>query len=74
MTRWRISIDQDICVGSGTCTSLLPDFFALDEEDRSHPRADTADPRPGLLQAANYCPTGAIHVIDAETGESQVDR
>jgi ferredoxin len=72
VTCWRISIDQSACVGSGTCASLMPGFFELDEEDRARPRAATSPPHPDLLRAAAYCPTSAIRVTDADTGETQV--
>ncbi|MEV5539736.1 ferredoxin [Saccharopolyspora shandongensis] len=73
MSQWRIRIDQSICVGSGTCTSIAPDLFQLDEDDRSCPPAGALPAQPRLIEAAELCPTGAIDVVDAETGESQID-
>jgi ferredoxin len=72
MARWRIRIDQDICVGSGTCTSIAPDFFTLNEEDRSCAPSTPVPPDPRLIDAAELCPTGAIELVDDETGESQI--
>ena len=72
MTSWRISVDQDVCVGSATCVSTMPGFFVLDDEDRAQTSADSAPPHPDLLRAAGRCPTGAIRVMDADTGERQV--
>ena len=73
MTRWRITVDQDRCVGSATCTSIAPDFFSLDGEDRSCPAAAEVAPQDRLADAAELCPTSAIAVVDADTGLSQVD-
>lgn len=69
MSQWRVTIDQDVCVGSGTCTAVAPGFFALDDEDRSCPVSDAVPALPMLLEAAALCPTRAIQVVDTETGE-----
>jgi len=73
VTRWRITVDQDRCVGSATCTSIAPDFFTLDGEDRSSPAEEVVAARDRLAEAAELCPTSAIAVVDADTGLSQVD-
>jgi ferredoxin len=69
MTRWRIEIDTDTCVGSGTCVSLVPDLFTLDDEDRSTPRRPVDEASERLRRVAAYCPTGAIRMTDDATGE-----
>jgi ferredoxin len=73
VTRWRITVDQDRCVGSATCTSIAPDFFTLDGEDRSRPAAAEVAPEDRFVEAAELCPTSAIAVVDADSGLSQVD-
>ena len=70
MARWEITIDTDVCVGSGTCVTLAPDVFELDEEDRSCPRAKAYEPDDRLREAAALCPTRAIDLTDSETGQS----
>lgn len=72
MGQWKVIVDRDICVGSGTCTALASHLFTLDEEDRSRPTATIFDELPQLIEAAHMCPTGAIDVIDAGTGASVV--
>lgn len=74
MTGWKIRINQDICVGSGTCTSIAPEYFTLNDEDRSSARPGVVPALPELIEAAEFCPTGAIEVVDAETGKSQIDQ
>ena len=66
--QWRVSVDRDRCVGSGTCTALVPALFTLDDDDCAVPGTDLTDPGPALAQAADYCPTGAIRLTDAATG------
>lgn len=72
MATWEITIDKDVCVGSGSCVAVAPDVFALDDEDRSCVRAGAVAPDERLLDAARLCPTGAIQVADTETGESRL--
>lgn len=74
MTGWKIRINQNICVGSGTCTAIAPDYFTLNDEDRSSAPSGIVPALPELIEAAEFCPTRAIEVVDAETGESQIDQ
>jgi ferredoxin len=63
-----VSIDADLCIGSGDCVRLLPDAFRIDEDlgvaVPLEPAMDTAIER--LRQAALGCPTNAIAVVDDE--------
>ncbi len=67
----EITIDADLCIGSGDCTRVAPAAFALDE-DRGvsvvRPGAESVEPAL-LLRAATGCPTQAIRVRLAETEE-----
>ena len=68
MGTW-VSIDPDLCIGSGDCVRLLPGAFELREDlgvSVPLPGADEAE--VGLLmKAAVGCPTQAIRVV-AEDG------
>ena len=69
MRKLRITVDHDLCMGNAQCVGLAPAVFQHDENRQSV----VADPAGGseelILKAASYCPTGAIEVFDAETGE-----
>lgn len=67
--RWKITVDHDVCLGSGTCTAIAPELFALDDEDHSAPVVADAEENQIILDAAHMCPTGAIslHVADKGT-------
>jgi ferredoxin len=67
---WRIEIDPRICVGSATCIAVAPDHFAFDDDDRSQPVLEMAEPDSALLTAAQMCPTGALTVTDTATGKA----
>jgi len=64
----RVTIDPDLCIGSGDCVRLLPDAFRIDE------RRGVSTPLPGaatadtdlLAEAAFNCPTHAIEIAGAE--------
>jgi len=63
-----VSIDPDLCIGSGDCGRLLPSAFELREDlGVSVPRPGAAEIDPALLlQAAIGCPTQAIRVVAAD--------
>jgi ferredoxin len=64
----RVTIDPDLCIGSGDCVRLVPDAFLIDE------RRGVSTPLPGaatadadlLAEAAFNCPTHAIEIVEAE--------
>jgi len=71
-----IRIDEGICVSNSVCVSLLPTVFQLKKQDKPSifaPVACVIDPsganNDAIIQAAQMCPTGAITIEDAETGE-----
>jgi ferredoxin len=60
----QVSVDPDLCVGSGDCARIAPTAFEVDEElglARALEGAATTD-RSKLDEAARQCPTGAIAV------------
>jgi len=71
-----IRIDEDICVANGVCVGLAPAVFQLKKQETPSifaPLAYVVDPygadNDSIIQAAEMCPTGAIIIEDAETGE-----
>lgn len=70
----RVSVDPELCIGSGDCVRLLPDAFRIDESRGvavTLPPAAVAD-RALLLRARRSCPTQAIDVTD-ESGDQVRD-
>jgi ferredoxin len=65
----RVTVDPDLCIGSGDCQRLARSAFRVDDE------RNVSDVLPGaaatdtalLLRAAVNCPTQAIRVV-AEDG------
>jgi ferredoxin len=61
----EVTVDPDLCIGSGDCVRLAPHAFAIDEGSGvSVPQAGAAGAdRDLLLEAAMGCPTQAIRVV-----------
>ena len=71
-----IRVDENVCVSNSVCVSLAPTVFQLRKQEAPTifaPVAVVVDPNGAdndtIIQAAEMCPTGAIIVEDAETGE-----
>jgi ferredoxin len=69
MTRWRVAVDKETCIGSAMCVGIAPGRFALDERRRSGPVAAEIDPDEVVRDAAASCPAEAISLVVAGTGE-----
>lgn len=69
MTRWRMSVDKDLCIGSGMCVAIAPGRFVLDKERRSGPVEAETDQDEMVRDAAASCPSEAISLVDADTGQ-----
>jgi ferredoxin len=60
-----VMIDEAACAAHGDCVDVAPEVFALDDVAR----VVGTGPDELLLAAAEACPSAAIVVRDAETGE-----
>lgn len=56
----RLSVDREVCMGSGMCTFYAPATFALDQHERSTVVDPAGDPADAIEVAVGACPTGAI--------------
>jgi ferredoxin len=68
MSRWKVSVDKDVCISSAMCVALAPGRFVLDEQQRSGPVEAEIDPDEVVRDAA-ACPSEAISLVDGDTGE-----
>lgn len=61
----RVTVDPELCIGSGDCARLAPGAFRVDEERGVSVPLDGAaeTDRELLLRAAVQCPTQAIRVM-----------
>ena len=66
----NVTVDHDLCVGNGQCVFLAPEVFRHNDARQSEAVDPAGAPEEGVLEAAGSCPTGAIAVADAATGEA----
>jgi ferredoxin len=59
------TVDEHACAAHGDCTEVAPDVFRVDDVAR----VTGTGPDDLLLAAAEACPSVAITVRDAETGD-----
>lgn len=79
MNKYRVVVDEDLCIGAASCVTVAPDVFALNDEnkavvldEKAEDQADTYerwlemddDAYQNLLLAAQSCPTLAIFIYD----------
>jgi ferredoxin len=58
-------IDESACAAHGDCVDIAPDVFELEDV-----AVVVGDGSPELiLEAARACPSSAISVVDADSGE-----
>ncbi|TDZ46759.1 Ferredoxin-2 [Mycobacteroides franklinii] len=62
-----VTVDQDLCMGSGYCVVQQPDLFGADADGTAVPllTATLSEAQAqGAAAAARICPAGAIEVHD----------
>jgi ferredoxin len=69
MTRRKVSVDKNVCICSAMYVALAPGRFVLDEQQRSGPVEAEIDPDEEGRNAAASCPSEAISLVDADTGQ-----
>ncbi|MCA1218403.1 ferredoxin [Streptomyces sp. 8L] len=65
--RWRITVDETACIGSGVCVGDRPDRFQL-VHGTSQPVEGEIDADDEILAVADSCPREAIQVVEISTG------
>jgi ferredoxin len=69
MPKYRIEINREECTGDCVCLEEAPNTFELDEEGIVKVINPDGDSPDEIYAAAEACPTEAIILYDAETGE-----
>ena len=70
MAELRITVDHGLCVGNAQCVGLAPAVFRHNDARQSVVIDPAGAPLEVILKAARYCPTSAIKVENATTGET----
>jgi len=61
---WKVTVDQDTCIGDAICASLCPDVFEMNDEGKAVAIVDTTD-LECAKEAAEACPVAAITLEEA---------
>ena len=67
--KYKIKVVRDLCISAASCVAVSPEVFQLDGESKAIIVEEGTDEAENILMAAQSCPTKAIIVTDAETGE-----
>jgi ferredoxin len=67
-TKWRVTVDTDLCIGSGGCVLRAPEGFELDAARQSCPRHAVMGVSDEVLEAAENCPVEAIAIVEEGSG------
>lgn len=67
---YRMTVDGEVCLSAGKCVAERPDVFRFDDDEVAEVIPGAAPPPDQVqLDLARACPSGALQVFDAETGE-----
>jgi ferredoxin len=59
----KITIDQEKCIGCGSCTAVCPDVFEMDENNKAQVKKEKEEATDECTQeAVDICPVQAIEI------------
>jgi len=70
MTKYKVVIDKNKCIGATTCVTLAGLTFELGNDNKVAIIDQDGNSDEEKLAAAQSCPVMAITVINTETGET----
>ncbi|MFA6088844.1 MAG: ferredoxin [Candidatus Woesearchaeota archaeon] len=59
---YKITVDQDACIGCGACEATAPDFFKMNADGKAKPVKDTVDKLGNANEGKSACPVDAIKI------------
>ncbi|MCX4972632.1 ferredoxin [Streptomyces sp. NBC_00620] len=62
----KVSVDRDVCYGSGDCAHRVPSVFALADSGYGTvlPGQEDSGDDPRVREAADWCPSQAIVIAE----------
>ena len=60
----KVTVNQDLCIGCGTCESMCPEVFKV-EDMKSHVIAEDCKDC-NCEEVVNSCPVSAISIVEEE--------
>lgn len=58
----QITINEEKCIGCGTCAALVPKVFELNDEMKAEVKDSKGDTQEKIESAVSACPVQAIDV------------
>jgi ferredoxin len=65
---WTVTVDRELCLGSGMCIVYAPGTFAHDEQAKALVLDPADDPLDAVRTAVEACPTSALRLDSDERG------
>lgn len=60
MTKYKIEVNKEECIGCGACTSC--DNFELDSDNKAKPKKEEVEESGCNQEAADNCPVSCIKI------------
>lgn len=61
----KIVVNQDLCIGCGSCEAIAPDHFEVKDDGKSHVKKQyTPEDEDTIKEAIDNCPVKAIELIE----------
>jgi len=61
----NIKVDQDQCIGCGSCPAVANGTFQMGDDDKAHVLDSVSDDMETIKMAVDSCPTQAISILDS---------
>jgi len=56
----KATVNQDVCIGCGTCVSIAAKSFKLNDQGKAEPVEPAGDSEEKIKEAVASCPVSAI--------------
>ena len=66
--KYKVQVVRNLCIGAASCIAVSPSIFELDGEKKAVVIESGTDEAENILMAAQSCPTKAIIITDADSG------
>lgn len=68
-TRYQVKVDVEKCIGAASCVAVAALTFKLNDDNKAEVLSQDGNSDNEKMLGAQSCPTGAIEVIDIQTGD-----
>jgi ferredoxin len=65
---WNVTVDRELCLGSGMCIVYAPGTFAHDDQAKAVVVDPATDPLDTVRTAVEACPTRALQLVTGGAG------